>query len=710
MPGRSADRVGEPRSRSHALHPELPSLGRDDLGQTVGAVTAPRGRAGTAARSSFAALCILALLGAVAALSFLSGGYILQLTAPVVFALAAVAVVAVWRAQGLVRPSRPYLVAVVAFAAFVAWTGLSILWSAGPDLSWISFDLALVYLLVMIAIGLLPGGPLQLRLAAHGFGVVVLVVAAYALLGKVAPDLVTHAHLFARLRAPVGYWNVLAGLIVMAIPVFLVIASNKATPPWVRGLGAAALVVLVLTFFFTFSRGGYVALAAALLVFFVFTTRRLSAFASLAVAAALAGGVLLGLRDLGTLFSATVDSDLRSSQAHALAIWLVFALAVAFAAQVLVALAERRWTLPARQARLVGTTVVAVLVIAPLALGTVFVLQHGGGEWVSAQYHAALSPSGPSNDVQRLASLGSSGRIGWYRAALRGFRHHPVAGTGAGTFRFTDVLYRENTLVAKHSHSQWLNVLTELGVVGFVLFALAIGGLVAAAFGRLFRDRRDPHRALLAACQAAIIAFIVHISVDWGWDMPAITIAFLLLVGVSASYVRDRSAAAQRGRASERAGRSAAGSALKPGPATRAATPSLGVRLLATGVILFGVVCWALPYLAEGATAKAQDRLSRGQVAAAEAGATRAAALDPLAVDPLLTLAAVHAQRGDLETAAATLERAMRLQPDNYEPYYRMGNLQLKGFDDKAAARLWYLKALELNPMDPGTRNMLGML
>ena len=123
--------------------------------------------------------------------------------------------------------------------------------------------------------------------------------------------------------------------------------------------------------------------------------------------------------------------------------------------------------------------------------------------------------------MQRLASLGSSGRVGWYRAALRGFRHHPVAGTGAGTFRFTDSSTGNQPTVVMHSHSQWLNVLSELGIVGFVLFAVAIGGLVVAACARLFADRADPHRGLAASCQAAIIAFVVHISLDWDWDMAA---------------------------------------------------------------------------------------------------------------------------------------------------------------------------------------------
>ena len=194
--------------------------------------------------------------------------------------------------------------------------------------------------------------------------------------------------------------------------------------------------------------------------------------------------------------------------------------------------------------------VVAALVAVPLVLGGVYIAGHGGGAWLSTQYHSALSEAGPANDVQRLTSLGTSGRVPWYREALRGFSHHPLLGTGAGTFRMTDDLYRTNLVVVKHSHGQWLNLLTELGLVGFALFVVAIGGLMAAAFSRALRDRRDPHRSLLAACQAAIGAFVVHMSIDWDWDMAAITVAFLLLAGVSAAYVRDRGAWSERVRAS----------------------------------------------------------------------------------------------------------------------------------------------------------------
>ena len=293
--------------------------------------------------------------------------------------------------------------------------------------------------------------------------------------------------------------------------------------------------------------------------------------------------------------------------------------------------------------------------------------------WVTDQYHAALSETDYTNSVRRLTSLGMSGRIPWYREAIRGFAHHPLAGTGAGTFGITDELYRTTAFEAQHSHSQWLNVLTELGVVGFVLFLVAVCGLVVAVFRHARRDRNDPCRSLLAACQAAVAAFVVHLSIDWGWDMAAITLAFLLLVGVSAAYVRDRRAepAATSPAPAPRSGAPATPAA----PGVRLGAPSPTVRVLATAAVLFVVACWALPYFAERATRTAQDQLSRGQVAAAEADARRAATLDPLSIDPLLTLAAVQVQQGDPDAAAATLERAVRLQPHNYEPYYQMGTL-----------------------------------
>ena len=59
----------------------------------------------------------------------------------------------------------------------------------------------------------------------------------YAFLGKGLPDVVTHAHTYARLDSPVGYWNVLALMMVMGLCVALAVAGDRSTPAWLRATG-----------------------------------------------------------------------------------------------------------------------------------------------------------------------------------------------------------------------------------------------------------------------------------------------------------------------------------------------------------------------------------------------------------------------------------------------------------------------------------------
>jgi hypothetical protein len=667
-----------------------------------------------------AVLAILALLATVTAFGLLSGGYIFTRAAPVVFVAAGLVIVGVWVVRRPERPSLLHVVGLLAFAAFVAWTGLSVLWSVGPDLSWVSFDVVAFYLLVAVVCGVLPGGRAQLRVAAYGFALAMTLLAGYALLGKIAPDVVTNAHVFARLSGSIGYWNVLAALIAMAVPIGLEAASRRGAPLWLRGLVSSALVVLLFTFFFTFSRGGFVALGVALLVWFALSPRRLAGFASLALPTLLVAAVLWHVRHLTTLFNATNDDVLRTAQGHALARWVLVAALASCAAQLLVAYGQRRRPLPARAARVVGIALLVVLLVVPVAGGAVYFPRHGGVvAWVRTHAHDALSGAGPSNGASRLTSLGTSGRGPWYHEALQGFAAHPLAGSGAGTFRFTNYLYRHKTWVVMHSHSEWLNVLSELGIVGFVLFATAIAGLLAAAFGRRRASRADPERPLLVACQAAALAFVVHMSIDWDWDMAVITVAFLLLAGVAAAYVRDRERSAAAAPAATASRGTATGSVVAAAgpvtagvgrpPAMSAALLSRAARVLVTGLVVLGVAAWALPYLSQRADLRAVDQASRGRLAAAAASARQASSLDPLAVDPLITLALVQTEERRPAAARTTLLAAVRLQPRNYLPYYELGLLELDSFGDRATADAWFRRALTLDPLDALTRGQLGL-
>ncbi len=124
-----------------------------------------------------------------------------------------------------------FLAALAAFALFAGWIGLSMLWSFGPDLSWMAFDVAALYLAVMAVVGCTPVRRLQLRLAGWGFLVVATAVGVYAFLGKGLPDVVRHAYTYARLDSPIGYWNVLALVMVMGVVVALSFAGDRRCTP-----------------------------------------------------------------------------------------------------------------------------------------------------------------------------------------------------------------------------------------------------------------------------------------------------------------------------------------------------------------------------------------------------------------------------------------------------------------------------------------------
>src|SRR4029078_12831175 len=72
----------------------------------------------------------------------------------------------------------------------------------------------------------------------------------WALAGKVVPALFADGARVARLRNPVGYWNSLALLADMALPLFLWLAARR------RELGALGVYLAVVTVLLTYSRAG----------------------------------------------------------------------------------------------------------------------------------------------------------------------------------------------------------------------------------------------------------------------------------------------------------------------------------------------------------------------------------------------------------------------------------------------------------------------
>src|SRR5439155_19709956 len=155
---------------------------------------------------------------------------------------------------------------VALLAAFGAWCALTMLWSVAPDDSWVEANRSLAYALaVLLALGAGASARAIERIRL-GWPLVATAVAVYALAGKVAPGAVAPDEPIARLRAPLQYWNALALVCAMGLPVALRVATDTARDPWARLAALASAYALVLTMGLTYSRGGFLALAVALAV------------------------------------------------------------------------------------------------------------------------------------------------------------------------------------------------------------------------------------------------------------------------------------------------------------------------------------------------------------------------------------------------------------------------------------------------------------
>ena len=133
----------------------------------------------------------------------------------------------------------------------------------------------------------------------------------------------------------------------------------------------------------------------------------------------------------------------------------------------------------------------------------------GGLVAVAAAVLFVLSPTSALGD-----------RAAYWRVAAEDVREHPVLGSGAGTF---DDYWSANRPVATNvhdAHNLYLESLAELGPLGLLLvLAVLLTPLVALA-----AVRSDPE---IAVAGGAYVAFLVHVGLDWDWEMPATVLAGL---------------------------------------------------------------------------------------------------------------------------------------------------------------------------------------
>jgi hypothetical protein len=160
-------------------------------------------------------------------------------------------------------------------------------------------------------------------------------------------------------------------------------------------------------------------------------------------------------------------------------------------------------------------------------------------EVVSEKYAEFKSDdAGPESlGTGRLLSAGSSGRQEHWDVAMTAYRRDPFHGSGAGMYGSDWARDRETGSSVQDAHSFYIELLGELGWPGLAMGALA---LIVMLGGFAFRAR-GPDRALFAVLLAGGLAWAAQASVDWLWEMPAVTLWLFAFGGaVLARNARSR--------------------------------------------------------------------------------------------------------------------------------------------------------------------------
>jgi O-antigen ligase len=163
----------------------------------------------------------------------------------------------------------------------------------------------------------------------------------------------------------------------------------------------------------------------------------------------------------------------------------------------------------------VAATAGVVLVLAAFLPSTRFIQRFGGA-------------TGPGD-------ISSDARFGIWRDAVHLAEAYPVLGCGLGAFQSANMRYQTVTplLTVNFAHNDYLQLLAELGAVGFV--ALSI--VAAMVYRRLLRnlwEQREPY--LYAACLGSLVAIALHSFVDFNLYKPANAMVVAWVAGLAASY------------------------------------------------------------------------------------------------------------------------------------------------------------------------------
>lgn len=567
------------------------------------------------------------------------------------------------------RPRPGLRVAVIGglILALALFSAISSLWSSSISASLAEFERCVGYLGLFLAAYLTMRTPKQREWfafgVAAGLGVIVLLAIGDRLSpgGKPGDDFGVD-----RLSFPLGYWNAIGICSGAAIALSVWFACNT-DHRWKRSGAVAMATLATVTLFMTYSRGGLLVCLITLLALLCLSRKRVRILATSVTAIAAAIPVLVVIDGYPEIAG---DGAGNPDGGESLAVAAVILGGLALSALLLEALVRLAHRYPRARGRVLAVSRdrrnLFALGAAGLGAVLLLVLFFGNTAWEQfTDSDAQFTPVGK----ERLTDLSSAYRYEFSQAALETFREDPLHGSGAGTFPFQWNQLRDVMVFSRAAHSFYLESLSDLGVFGGVL---SLGTALALLwFGFVAWRRRQGRDA--AMILALTLALLIAFGFDWFWHLGTTAALLMLLAAWIASAETVDPARAD----------------VRAGPGWR-----VGGLLAAWA----SVVVLVVPMLADHYGRASEESVEAGRIERAIDQANQALRFNPWSARAHMQLGTIAVSREQFSRALAEFDRAIELEPENWQAWilrYRANRLA----DRLDAARRDYARLQELNPV-----------
>jgi O-antigen ligase len=669
----------------------------------------------------------------------------------------AVAVVLTPAARSLVEGPKYGLWPVALLIAFTALSGLSVVWSVQPDISWQDAGRLLAYSGVFGAsVALVRLAPDRWPAILGGLTLAATIVCSYALATKVFPGRLAPEVTYARLEEPYGYWNAIGLTAAMGVIGCMWLGARRAGHGLLGALAYPAMGIMGVTLMLAYSRGALVALAIGVVLWLCIVPLRLRGATVLIVSGLGAGAVVSWDFSRHALTTDNIPLAQRATAGHQLGVLLlVMVLLLAIAGIAIGFLTSRR---PLSRVTRTRAGAILLALIALALVGCAGALAHSHRGFTGSITHTVDTLTNPNakvppNSPGRLTAVASV-RARYWKQALEVFEANPALGVGAAGYETASLRYRTVQLEVKHAHGFAVQTLADLGAVGLAL-ALALLLVWMAAAGRAthpfnrrwtswraWLDTRagahpgwrrspqpyTPERIGMLSMLCVVVVFGVHSFVDWTWYVPGDAFVALLCAGwlagrgpldaygsAGSAPTREWSAAAAAPGLGVETGGASAPAPMRtvpagaPAPGEASARSGVGmprswreISPMRVGVATAAVVAALLaawsqwqPQRSVNASQEALALLTANPHGAL-AKAQTGVARDPLSAQALIVLSAVQQSAGEPALAKATLQRAVRLQPSNPQTWLALARHDLAS--EPAVALKELQAAIYLNP------------